>query len=76
MNKKEKIVIDKANKRFALFCSIWSFIGAIPLLFITSFVSVPNTGGFGLWEFAVIGWMTWTIAGVVISPKIINKIWK
>lgn len=58
--------LQKGYKRLALVSSIWALISS-PFLFIWT-----NQDAF----FPVIGWLTWCIIGILLSPKIVNRIWK
>ena len=69
--------IEKGNKRMMIVCIIWATIGAIPLLILSaSLPAYSPPSEFGVWQFAIIGFMIWVIFGTAISPKIVNKIWK
>ena len=61
----QKRKLQKGYKRLALVSSIWALISS-PFLFWT------NQDAF----FPVIGWLTWCIIGILLSPKIVNRIWK
>lgn len=65
-DKEFKKRLEKSYKRMALVSSLWALLGS-PLIFLT-----PDESKF----FAIITWYAWVILGVLLSPKIINKIWE
>ena len=58
--------LQKGYIRMFIVICIWILIPT-PILFI-----VPNESVF----FALITWMTWVILGILLSPKIVKKIWE
>ena len=59
-------LLEKGNKRLAIISIILALI-PVPLI-----VFVPQNN----LQLFVIGWLIWSIIGIYLSPKIINKIWK
>jgi len=77
MDKNLKRSIEKGNLRMMWFCIFWSAIGAIPLLILSaSLPAYHSADGFGIWQFAIIGWMIWVIIGTAISPRVAMKFYK
>lgn len=58
--------LQKGYERMSIVVCLWATILA-PILFI-----VPDESKF----FAVITWLTWVILGIILSPKIVKKIWE
>jgi len=57
--------LQKGYERMSIVVCLWSTI-LVPILFI-----VPDESKF----FAVLTWMVWIILGILLSPKIVEKIW-
>lgn len=58
--------LQRGYKRMLIVILVWILISA-PILFI-----VPDESVF----FALITWMAWVILGILLSPKIVKKIWE
>lgn len=58
--------LQKGYERMSIVVCLWATI-LTPILFI-----VPDESKF----FAVITWLTWVILGIILSPKIVKKIWE
>jgi hypothetical protein len=67
--------LQKGYERLALVSSLWALISS-PLLFIL----IQPTGSFKLdndkYFLVVLVYLIWCIIGILLSPKIVNKIWK
>ena len=59
--------IEQGNKRLALVCCVWTLIFSIPLFFL---INKPY------WTAIIMSYMGVVIIGVLLSPKIVNLIWK
>jgi len=57
--------LQKGYERMSIVVCLWTTILA-PIIFI-----VPDESKF----FAVLTWMVWIILGILLSPKIVEKIW-
>ncbi len=58
--------LQKGYERMSIVTCLWATI-LVPILFI-----VPDESKF----FAVITWLVWVILGILLSPKIVEKIWQ
>jgi hypothetical protein len=62
--------IEKSYKRMSLIVIIWSTLGFFALIPCIDIKEEP------IWMICVVAWMIWSLIGILLSPKIVNKIWK
>lgn len=65
--------IDKGFKRLALVCSVWTLIVSLPIIIWTDELNKLSD-----WYriLSIVIWLGIINLGIVLSPKIVSKIWK
>jgi hypothetical protein len=63
--------LDKGNRRMAIVITVWSILFAIPTLILMHY----NENDL-IRKLLCISWTVEAFIGILLSPKIVNKIWK